>query len=73
MVLHEAHYLLWKHLFAFTLFADDVVVLATSVISGVHLRFTAEFDEVKIKITKSAVLYNYHFPTEERRKQRQPQ
>lgn len=60
MFLHEAHCLLWKHLFASVLFADDVIVLATSVISGVHSKFTAECDGVRITITKSAVLYNYY-------------
>lgn len=36
MFMHEAHFLLWKHLFASILFADDVVLLAASVTSSVH-------------------------------------
>lgn len=40
MFLHEPHAvdLLWKHLLTSVLFADDVILLATSVISGVHSR-----------------------------------
>lgn len=32
MLLHVAHCLLWKHLFASVLFAEDFVILDTSVI-----------------------------------------
>lgn len=65
MFMHEAHFLLWKHLFASILFADDVILLATSVTSSVHSRvFTAWCDRVSPQI--QMFLYNVYCPTEVR-------